>query len=67
MSYEIRTKINDRVISIATFDGRIDNPEITTIKPVKAADRDYYYFIINNNPIKAKPTDIMTIEQRNVD
>jgi len=51
MSYEVVTKINGVVKTRKKFGGSIPKPTITECKPTKMHDREYYYFVIEGNPI----------------
>ena len=64
--YDVITKINNKIISRVPFEGTIEETEPRIVKPNKAMDKDYYYFILDGNPVKAKPTDVMTIDAINV-
>ena len=66
MSYEVVTKINGVVKTRKKFGGSIPKPTITECKPTKMHDREYYYFVIEGNPIKADKADRMTIETKNL-
>lgn len=68
MSYEVVTKINGVVKLRKKFGGVLAKSpaEIVESKPCKSYDREYYYFVLEGNPVKADPTDRMTIEAKNI-